>query len=162
MSLKPCAYPIERVLPHAAPMILIDRIVGWNDTALTAAVTVRADSMFLHPDKGIPAHVAIEWMAQSCGALTGIQALDAGDPVRIGFLLGTRQFSASVPWFPLGSTLLVTVRVNFRDQEMGVLDCTVAEDEAIRAQAQLTVYQPKDLTKVLGVERIASHEPGLA
>jgi predicted hotdog family 3-hydroxylacyl-ACP dehydratase len=162
MSLKPCPYPIERLLPHAAPMILIDKVVGWSETELMAEVTVRANSMFLRPGRGVPAHVAIEWMAQSCGALTGVQALESGEPVRIGFLLGTRNFSASVPWFPLGSILQVTVSATFRDQETAVLDCTVAEAATVRAQARLTVYQPRDLTKILGKQLGAAREAGLA
>lgn len=162
MNLKPCLHPIERLLPHAAPMILIDKVVGWSETALVAAVTVRADSMFFQAGKGMPAHLAIEWMAQSCGALTGIQAVETGEPVRIGFLLGTRNFTAVVPWFALGSTLQVTVTATFRDEEMAVMDCTVAEAGVVKAQAQLTVYQPRDLAKILGGHSAAAREAGLA
>lgn len=111
---------------------------------MVTAVTVKPGGFFFRPGHGMPAHVAIEWMAQTCGAFVGAEALTAGQPVRIGYLLGTRDFVAHVPWFADGMRLEVAARLVFRDQEMGVFDCLVrtADRSEPVATARLTVYQP--------------------
>lgn len=154
-TLRSCPYPIEQLLPQAAPMILIDEVVGWSESSLAATLTVRPDTMFFEKTKGIAAHVSVEWMAQTCAAFVGAQALEAGGPVRVGFLLGTRDFKASVSWFSDGDHLLVTVQVTFRDEEMAVFDCEVERSGDVVAKAQLTVYQPTDLKGMLSAQGIS-------
>src|SRR5688572_9649039 len=123
-ELKPCPYPIGRLLPHAPPMILIDEVVGWSEDQVMTRLTVRRDAAFAQ-DSGIPVHIALEWMAQTCGALVGIRALEEQQPVRIGFVLGTRDFRATVPWFRFGEDLTVTSLCVFNDGEMAQFDCRV-------------------------------------
>jgi predicted hotdog family 3-hydroxylacyl-ACP dehydratase len=152
--------PISKLLPHAAPMILIDEVLERSEASLTAGVTVRADSIFFKAGRGIPAHAAIEWMAQTCGAFVGAEALDRDLPVRLGMLLGTREFRCDVPWFQDGWHLTVTVTLIFRDDEMGAFDCTVARTAAqdstggILAAATLTLYQPADLAAALAAQGV--------
>jgi predicted hotdog family 3-hydroxylacyl-ACP dehydratase len=143
---KPCPFPLQDLLPHAPPMVLLDEAVSWTTDAMVTAVTVRPGGFFFRPGHGIPAHVAIEWMAQTCGAFVGAEAVAVGQAVRIGYLLGTRDFVAHVPWFPEGMRLEVMARLVFSDQEMGVFDCLVgtAERSEPLATARLTVYQPPD------------------
>ena len=140
-------YSIESVLPHAPPMILLDDIIDWEDGALTAGVTVRASSPFFVPGRGIAAHVAIEWMAQACGACVGVVARMEEQPVKPGLLLGTRNFVAVVPWFVEGQQLKVFVRRSYLDANIGVFYCSVRDGLSgySLANAHLTVYQPDDI-----------------
>lgn len=139
------SYTIEQVLPHARPMILLDRVIGWTAEKLTAEVCVDPDRPFFGSE-GIPAHVAIEYMAQSCGAYAGVEALRSGRTPRVGLLLGTRNFSACRKWFRDRDRLRVTADVVYRENEMGVFDCLVANavSGATLASARLTVYQPSE------------------
>jgi predicted hotdog family 3-hydroxylacyl-ACP dehydratase len=143
---KPCLYPVAQLLPHAAPMLLLDEAIAYGDDAIQTGVTVRPESIFFRAGRGIPAHVALEWMAQTCGAYIGVVALQQQQPVRIGYLLGTRDFQCGRAWFSLGEHLHVHARLLFRDDEMGVFDCRVAESatDFDLARAQLTVYQPAE------------------
>lgn len=143
MSLKPCPWPVEQLLPHAAPMLLLDQALGYGDDAAAAAVTIRADHPFATAE-GVPAHLGIEFMAQTCGIWAGAQARDGGGPVRLGFLLGTRRYTCSTPRFALGRRLEITATVVFRDQGMGVFDCRISDAGGVLAEAQLSVYQPQD------------------
>lgn len=147
--MKRCPWPVEELLPHARPMILIDTVESYDAGSLTAAVTVRAGEPFVEPGRGAPAHLAIEWMAQACGAFVGAEAKDAGEPVRLGLLLGTRNFAARQPWFAPGTRAVIAAALVYRDGEMGVFDCTVeiAGEQAV--SAQLTVYQPLDTRMLL-------------
>ena len=49
--------PIEQLLPHAAPMILIDRVVAVNEEQLQAELEIRTDSLF-HNGSGVGACAA--------------------------------------------------------------------------------------------------------
>lgn len=147
--MRPCAIPIEQLLPQARPMVLLDEVVGWSETAIEAALTVRPATPFLVPGKGVPAHVAIEWMAQACAAFVGAEAHALGLPVRIGFLLGTRDFMAQCRWFRVGKRFAVHATLDYRDGEMGVFGCTVLDRQEVVASAHLTVYQPRDVATIL-------------
>jgi predicted hotdog family 3-hydroxylacyl-ACP dehydratase len=146
--MKACPYPVAELLPHAPPMVLLDEVLGYDGGRLQALVTIRDDSMFCRGD-GVPAHIAIEYMAQACGALAGIEARSANRPVRVGFLLGTRNFQSARDFFLAGERLLISVDEVFRDVEMGVFDGRVSVDDATLVTATLNVYQPQDMDKIL-------------
>lgn len=149
--MHPCRHPIAELLPHRAPMILLDELISYDETGAVAATTIGESSLFLEAD-GVPAHIGLEYMAQACGAHAGALARDEGAPVKIGFLLGTRQYRARVAYFRRGERLLVCVTAVYRDAEMGAFDCRIEIDGTLAAEAQLTVYQ-SDQAQSLGRER---------
>jgi predicted hotdog family 3-hydroxylacyl-ACP dehydratase len=153
--LKPCPHPIARLLPHAPPMILIDEVIGWNQDQVMTRLTVRRDAVFAQ-DTGIPVHIALEWMAQTCGALVGIRAIEEQQPVRIGFVLGTRDFRATASWFRFGESLTVVALCVFSDGEMAQFDCRVDRPSGTCATARLTVFQPRDLPAMLASQGLGS------
>ena len=100
---------VESLLPHAGPMVLIDRVIEGGLTSTRAAVRIGEDSMFYETPHGVPAYVGIEYIAQTVAAHAGIRALREDEPVRIGFLLGTRRYECTESWFRLGSNLTIEV-----------------------------------------------------
>jgi predicted hotdog family 3-hydroxylacyl-ACP dehydratase len=136
-------YAIDALLPHKPPMIVLDKVIGYDHTGLVASVTITNSSMWLSPD-GVPGYVGIEYMAQACGAWAGAQALDAGEPVKIGFLLGTRLCRVLVPCFRIGDRLMIAASIVFHDEQMAAFDCRIEIDGKLAADAQLKVYQPGD------------------
>jgi predicted hotdog family 3-hydroxylacyl-ACP dehydratase len=140
--MKVCRYPITELLPHRPPMILLDAVSAYDEGSLVAAVTITASSLFL-AGGSVPSHVALEYMAQACGAHVGILALERGDPVRIGFMLGTRDFVSFVPGFAIGETLSVIATLVFNEGQMGAFDCRVDIGHRLAAKARLSVYRPE-------------------
>ena len=153
--MKPCPHTVEAVLPHARPMILLDHLVSYDEDSLTAEVRVRPGIPFYRPGRGVPAHIGFEWMAQTCGAFVGAKARDAGEQVRAGLVLGTRNFLASVEWFVDGDRLTVTATQMFIDEQIGAFACEIsrAGDEKAVAKAQLTVFRPKDEAALFALTR---------
>jgi predicted hotdog family 3-hydroxylacyl-ACP dehydratase len=141
--LRDCPYPIEALLIHRPPMLLLDKVTGYNETEVVASVTITESSRFLSSE-GVPGHVAIEFMAQACGAYAGAMALDAGAPVKIGLLLGTRMCTVLVPWFRVGDQLIVSASIVFHDEQLAAFDCKIEIGGRLVAEAQLKVYQPQD------------------
>jgi len=141
----PCLWAIETLLPHAHPMILLDRIVEHGPTGVLATVVIRPDHPFAAPE-GIPAHVGIEVMAQACGAFSGAKARAEGCLPRIGLLLGTRDFRATFDWFRFGEEVSITAELLYRDAEIGAFACRVWRGMELAPEAQLTVCELLDKT----------------
>ena len=141
--LRECPYSIEALLIHRPPMLLLDKVTGYNETEVVASVIITESSRFLSSE-GVPGHVAIEFMAQACGAYAGAMALDAGAPVKIGLLLGTRMCTVLVPWFRVGDQLIVSASIVFHDEQLAAFDCKIEIGGRLVAEAQLKVYQPQD------------------
>ena len=142
--MPPCPYPIADLLPHAAPMVLLDAVAAWDATGITATVTIRDDTRFLQLSQGVPAHIGLEWMAQTCGAFAGLDAMTKGEKVRPGFLLGTRGFAATRGWFHIGELLHIAARQMFLEAGMAVFDCRIDAGTERCAEARLSVFQPPD------------------
>jgi predicted hotdog family 3-hydroxylacyl-ACP dehydratase len=145
-------YPVESVVPQRPPMILIDEIVARQAEGIVARVTIRPDGLFFQPGRGVPSHVALEWMAQACAAFGGSGALDEGGAVKIGFLLGTRDFRATRSWFAEGERLYVRALLEYRDGELANFACEVADslEGPSLARASLNVYHPHDASALIG------------
>ena len=145
-------YSIEDVVPHAGTMSLLDDIVDTGKETLLARVNLNPDTLFAE-SKGVPAWIGIEYMAQAVAAYAGVQARDHGDPVRIGFLVGSRRYLCSHSYFPLGESLEVSVHKELQaDNGLGVFHCAIRCGE-VTASASLNVFQPEDAEEFLQDER---------
>ena len=140
---------IRLLLPHSGPMVLLDRVIRADEDSLCAEVRIRPDSLFC-AQGGVGAWVGLEYMAQAIGAYAGYTARLRGEPVKIGFLLGTRRYECTRPLFTVGSLLKVCVkRVVQIDNGLASFDCHIDDDHGPLANANVTVFQPADARAVL-------------
>ena len=136
---------IRRLVPHSDRMVLLDRIVAADRESLCAETIVREDSLF-YSDGGVGAWVGLEYMAQTIAAYAGYLAYLRGEPIKPGFVLGTRRFESLGSMFPLGSVLRIyATRVLQNDSGLGSFDCRIETTGGTLATASLTVYQPADI-----------------
>jgi predicted hotdog family 3-hydroxylacyl-ACP dehydratase len=140
---------IRSLVPHAGPMVLLDRVISADEDSLLAEVRIRSDSLFCSTD-GVGAWVGIEYMAQAIGAWAGYTARLRGEPVKLGFVLGTRRYECSRPIFTLGSLLRVHVLRVFQDENgLGSFECSIDNEEGRVATAIITVFQPPNIDDYL-------------
>ena len=132
---------VVELLPHEGAAVLLDEVVAHGDDSLSARVSIGQDTRFREAN-GVPAHVGIEYMAQTCGAFSGAEALRAGREPRVGFILGTRRYLATRGWFAEGTSLVVTCDLVYRDREIGVFDCVIRDGDEVVATARLTLAEP--------------------
>lgn len=138
------ASDIRQFVPHAGLMCLLDEVCGGGENWLEARVTIRPDSMFCS-EEGVGAWVGMEYMAQAIGAFGGVRARERGEPVKIGFLVGTRQYVCRWPVFPIGSCLIIRVEQEYEaDNGLSVFQCGLRCAEEELASASITVFQPAD------------------
>jgi predicted hotdog family 3-hydroxylacyl-ACP dehydratase len=138
------AYTVADLLPHRPPAILIDGIEGWEEKGVAVWVKVAPESRFSVAGRGVPSYVGLEYMAQAAGIYAGRLAREAGAPVRIGYLLGTRNFHAAADWFSPGMRLVVHAAEVLRDDPVGVFSCRIEAGGRMLASADLNVYQPPE------------------
>lgn len=138
------AMDIRRFLPHSGVMVLLDRLLAAGEEDLQAEVAIRPDSLFCD-GYGVPAWVGVEYMAQAIAAYAGYTAQLRGEPVKIGFLLGTRRYEASCPAFAVGSVLQIHVQKLLQaDNGIGSFECQIHAAGQPLASATITVFQPAD------------------
>ena len=136
--------PLADVLPHAGEMILIDRIVSYDENSIVCVRTLELGAPFVDSQGHLPAWAGLELMAQTVAAWSGSHARDAGQPVRLGFLLGSRLYSCNVNTFASGTELRIEAVRTFHDEDgMGVFACRIDAGDA-HAEARLTVFSPTD------------------
>jgi len=145
-------YAISDVVPHSGVMSLLDELIEYDADSLTARVAITQHSCFAEA-RGVPSWIGIEYMAQTIAAHAGIGDRNSGNAISIGLLVGTRRYSCSRPFFPLGSELLIhVVRELQGDNGLGTFRCTITA-EGIEAQANLNVFQPDDVDAYLHNEK---------
>ncbi|MGJ0486892.1 MAG: ApeP family dehydratase [Methylomicrobium sp.] len=130
---------VAELLPHTGDMIWLDKVLAWDEESATAELTVRGDAL-VGDGNTVPAWTGIEYMAQAIALYAGIHAKRAGEPIRVGFLLGTRRFESNVPVFRIGSMLTVHAEKVMQDEHLAVFDCRIAGDQ-VNVSAVLNVYQ---------------------
>ena len=112
------------LLPHEPPMVLIDRVLSFDEQHFETEVVIDADTPFAEAD-GVPGWVGIEYMAQTVAAKAGAQAREQGLPPTVGFLLGTRSYRSDISRFPLGSRLRVVVEPLFIEGSLAAVSCHI-------------------------------------
>ncbi|WP_374089975.1 3-hydroxylacyl-ACP dehydratase [Methylomicrobium lacus] len=130
---------VAELLPHTGKMIWLDKVLAWDEDSVTAELTVRGDALF-GGGNVVPAWAGIEYMAQTIGLYAGIHAKRAGEPIRLGFLLGARRFESNAPSFTIGSTLTVRAEKVMQDESLLVFSCLIT-GENVKVSAALNVYQ---------------------
>lgn len=141
--------PIENIaplVPHSGAMILIDRITEFSDHHLVAEAEIHPDHILIKQGK-LAAFAGIEIMAQGVAAWAGCMAVQANDPVRLGYLLGTRKLHIHQNDIPIGSQLQVNITMSIQDATgFGVFDCQLLDrsSQKVILEGALNVFSPKD------------------
>lgn len=139
---------IRTLVPHAGPMVLLDRLVSADDEILCAEVRIRHDSLFC-VDGTVGAWVGLEYMAQAIGAFAGYTARLRGEPVKLGYLLGTRCYECVRPEFAAGTLLRVYIKRLLQSPDgLASFECRIEDESGPIAWANLSVFQPADETQI--------------
>ena len=148
------SYPaIASLVPHAAPMLLLDRLC--EATATTARCEVRVGetlALFLREDGALPGWVGIELMAQTVAAWSGYQGHQRQEEPQIGLLLGARKYQCHLARLPAGSLLTIDCEQLLQDGALASFQCYLRCDGELVAEARLSTIQPdaEQLETLLG------------
>lgn len=146
---------IHLLLPHTGSMMLLDCVISADQDSLCAEVMIKPESLFYSKDDGgVGAWIGVEYMAQTIAAYAGYHALIHHQPVRIGFLVGTRRYECIKPFFANGDILQISVRNIFQaDNGLASFECIInhKKNDAYNqiASATINAFLPDDINQFL-------------
>ena len=138
--------PAAPFIPQSADMALLDRIVDFGDDFLVGEAQIHAKHILLQNGK-FSTYSAVEIMAQGIAAWAGIMAKKRNEPIRLGYLLGTRKLYIYQPEIAIGTALKINVKMSIQDATgFGVFDCQLIDkkSEKVLLEGALNVFSPKD------------------
>jgi predicted hotdog family 3-hydroxylacyl-ACP dehydratase len=145
--------PISELVPHAGRMLLLDRVLAVADDAIRCELVLRADSRFVENGR-LGAWIGIEYMAQAVAAFAGSQAHSRGEPVKPGFLLGSRRYLCHRAWFFPGEALVIDAARELQAASgLAAFECRISVGEVLCAEATLSVYQPESVQDLLDLQK---------
>lgn len=127
-------------------MALIDNILKADNFSVLAEVTITPNSLFQDKQGNIPSWIGIEYMAQTIAAFAGVKHSQNKEPIKYGFLVGTRTYEAFVDYFSQGKTYLVEATQLFIDSGLASFECRIKEKETDQecCYAKINVYEPEN------------------
>lgn len=141
-------HPLEHLLPHAPPMILVDKLIDHAESRVETAVTITSEHIFYDAEiVGVPGWVGVEMMAQTVGVLAGLEAKQSQRNIRLGYLIGVRQYEAYQAWFTEDSRLRIIAETRYRDTGgVNSFICQIVNesDRSLLAEASLLVYETQE------------------
>lgn len=134
---------VESLLPHEAPMILIDKLIHVDTSTVHCQVFISEHSPFYdQQQEHVGAWVGIEYMAQTVAAWSGFQAFSNNQPPPIGFLLGTRCYKVDCDSFNKGQILDIYAEQMMESEGMSAFSCQIKSNNQLLAEAQLNAFSP--------------------
>lgn len=134
---------IEDYLPHAAPMVLVDKLCSIDEESVHCQVVIKTTNPYFSDKiQGVPAYIGVEFMAQTIGVWSGYSTTCKQQEPKVGFLLGARRYIAKQDVFLLGTTLDINATCIMLDNGMGVFKASIAIEGELVVTAQLNVYEP--------------------
>jgi len=142
MSLDP---QLLELLPHRPPMTLLAQVISVEVPGEAVAVAdTSLGSIFYDPDLGgIPACVALEYMAQTMALAVGADQRRKGEPPQVGFVLGTHRLDVRVAAFKRDIRYVVKAVCACADDTVASFDCSISDPAGeMVATATLTACLP--------------------
>lgn len=129
--------PVAQLVPHEAPMILVDELIEWSPTHAQVRAQVRRGGPFVS-DGQLPATILLEYMAQAVAVADGMSGRESGRR-EIGLLLGVRELKLEIDAVAIGDVLDIHVAHRFRDAALASYDCEVRRAGRVLASGAVNV-----------------------
>ena len=142
---------VEALIPHSPPMVLVDRIISVNEQSLLAEIDIEENCKFYdQANRGVPSWVGVEYMAQVIAAFAGVKAKSENEPIKLGFLLGTRKFLMPKPFLDAGKTYQIAVNELYLDDTgLASFDCQISCQDEVYATAKLNVFETDNAKQII-------------
>jgi len=136
------AIPVQELLPHRPPLLLIDILEDATVDSCITNVRVDPGAWYAGPDGAMPAWFGLELMAQTAAAYSGYHKRSANMPPGGGYLLGTRRYECTTPLFPRDAILEVEAKVDYANVfGQSAFVCEIRLQGTVVASATLKVIE---------------------
>lgn len=140
---------IARLIPHAGPMCLLERVLRWDDTHIVCeAINHRDTTHPLAHDGLLDATTAIEYAAQAMavhGALLATRA--AGSQPKVGYLASVREVVCRAPYLHVfAGALTIEVTQLMGEESRVIYEFVVSAEGEVRVTGRAAVVMDVGLT----------------
>ncbi|MCL5884032.1 MAG: 3-hydroxyacyl-ACP dehydratase [Deltaproteobacteria bacterium] len=129
----------ERLIPHRAPMRLVDTLVSINDGCAVAESVLPRSTMMADGEGKIDEVAFLELIAQSYAAFKGYMDRLDGKPPGEGFLVGVRDLEVTGRAYA-GDRLLTSIRTVAAIGGFAVVEGTVTRGDETLAAGTLKLW----------------------
>jgi predicted hotdog family 3-hydroxylacyl-ACP dehydratase len=144
MKAKP-ALPLsaELLIPHRSPVLLIDRLIQFENLSGIVESVIRDDNVFLKENGELEQCAMMELIAQSFAVVKGYSDLINGKPIGMGFLVGVKDMKF------MGSarkreTLHIAIEVTGETGDFALAEGKVRYGDDVIATGNLMVWLPQE------------------
>lgn len=131
----------DHLLPHRAPMILVDQLLEFNSGSGVVSALIAADNIFVDDNGYLEGLTLIELVAQAYAAIKGYDDKLNKRQVQRGFLVGGRSFT--IKRCPcVGERLSIAITMVADLDEFSVVDGVVTSADEIIAEGSLKLWLP--------------------
>ena len=131
-------------IPQRPPMVMVDSYYGKMDDSSYTGLTITEDSLFCK--SGIFQEVGIiEHFAQSAAVSAGVEFIDNGEEVPVGFIGAVNKFNA-VRLPKTGETIHTTTKLIQKFLDVSLVYSEVKINEEIVATCELKIFLQKKNT----------------
>jgi predicted hotdog family 3-hydroxylacyl-ACP dehydratase len=143
---------IARLIPHAGPMCLLERVVRWDQERIVCEATNHRDAM--HPlshDGLLDATAAVEYAAQAMavhGALLAATEVTAGARPKVGYLASVREVVCQAPYLHTFAGALTIAATRLMGEETRVMyEFVVSAEGEVRVTGRAAVVMDAGVTR---------------
>ena len=129
----------ERLIPHRAPMRLVDTLVSVTDGCAVAESVLPRSTMMADGEGKIDEVACMELIAQSYAAFRGYMDRMNGKPPGDGFLVGVRNLEITGTAYA-GDRLLTSIRTVAAFGGFAVVEGAVTRGDETLATGTLTLW----------------------
>jgi predicted hotdog family 3-hydroxylacyl-ACP dehydratase len=127
------------LLPHRPPMVLIDRLVEWEQGSGRVEVRAPLNGLAVRSDGLLEPPVMVEMVSQACAAVSGFESLRAGGAPARGALVGISRFEFGESALA-GEALTILVRFTGKLGPFAMAEGEVLRGTAILARGSLKLW----------------------
>jgi predicted hotdog family 3-hydroxylacyl-ACP dehydratase len=139
-QLAPYSFPIEKLVPHRGPMLLVEELRACSSTQGHGFARVPAQGIFIDARGEMDALLQVELLAQMVAAYKGYEATRDGGSARAGFLVGIKDFNlARAP--RVGERLRMDLKVETVVGNATVMSGQVSRDGEVVAGGTLNLWE---------------------
>jgi len=132
-----------RLLPHRPPMLFVERVAEWGEGGGVCRGRIDPDACLAAGGAVVPASAAIEFAAQSMGAVEGCRSGHEGPP-RVGYLVAASRTVLSVRGFPVDAELTAEVGPTIWSPPMARCSARVTVGDREIVTCHLTTWESNE------------------
>lgn len=126
---------IESMLPHRKPMLMISKLLDYDDQKLSAQAVIHEDNPLLESGM-LPGHAALELVAQASGLFLGLNLSGEAKP---GAIVSVRDMQVHTPWIACGESLMIETQFLGGSESAAMFQGRVMHDQTLVLETTLTV-----------------------